>query len=366
MKKLMSMILVLAVLMTGLALAEGWTPTEEAWTESVTYRGDGIFVIDFMKDIPWRTGYLMTLKDAADNPMTYIALGGDASEAVVQVQGEIEPDALYTFTLIGEDSVFYAVGQATKGFTYANHCEYCMEFGHDDRACAARQAAGVQEVDRCDRCGALDHEDDFCPTRQSGVYCDECGEYGHDDDVCIYDDDDDPYDRCDRCGAYGHDENRCTGMIQTTPTPVSGAALQPTPLPAAGSNAQTGGTVMASSTPQPKEVYCGECREYGHDDDYCPYERCDECGEKGHDEDVCPNEKCDRCGEYGHDDDRCPERTCKRCGEKGHSKDDCPTKKCDECGQTGHDDDRCPNERCDECRKTGHDDDDCPYDRDDD
>ena len=78
MKKLMSMILALFVLATGFALAETWTPTEETWTESVTYRDDGIFIIDFIKDIPWRTEYLMTLTDEAGNPLTYIALGGDA------------------------------------------------------------------------------------------------------------------------------------------------------------------------------------------------------------------------------------------------------------------------------------------------
>ena len=89
MKKLMSLILALLMLMTGIALAETWQPKEEAWTESVTYLGDGVFIIDFIKDIPWRTQYLMTLKDASGNPLTYITLGGDASEAVVQVQGEI-------------------------------------------------------------------------------------------------------------------------------------------------------------------------------------------------------------------------------------------------------------------------------------
>ena len=334
MKKLMSMILALFVLAAGFALAETWTPTEETWTESVTYRGDGIFIIDFIKDIPWRTEYLMTLTDEAGNPLTYIALGGDAGEAVVQVQGEIAPDALYTFTLVSSDSIFYAVGQSTKGFTYANHCEYCLEFGHDDRACAARQAAGVYEVSRCDLCGSLNHEDDFCPDRQAGPYCDECGEYGHDDDVCVYDDNDDPYDRCDFCGEYGHDENRCT------------AAIQP--------------------TPQPKQEYCDDCREYGHDDDECPYEYCDRCGERGHDDDRCPDRTCKRCGEKGHSKDKCPLKKCDECGQTGHDDDDCPNERCDECGEYGHDDDHCPDERCDECGQKGHDDDDCPYDRDDD
>lgn len=350
MKKLMSLILSLMVLLTGFALAESWNPTEEAWTESVTYRGDGIFVIDFIKDIPWRTQYLMTLKDASGNPLTYITLGGDAGEAVVQVQGEIAPDALYTFTLIDEDSVFYAVGQATKDFTYANHCEYCLEFGHDDRACAARQAAGVYDVIRCDRCGELGHEDDYCLTRKSGAYCDECGEYGHDDDVCVYDDDDDPYDRCDYCGAYGHDEDYCTGMIQ------------PTPMPAAGA----GETNEAQPTPMPRQEYCDDCREYGHDDDDCPYEYCDYCGERGHDDDNCPSRTCKRCGEKGHSRDDCPTQQCDECGQTGHEDDNCPNERCDECGELGHDDDHCPEQRCDECGKKGHDDDDCPYERDDD
>lgn len=351
MKKLMSMILALLVLTAGLALAEALTPTEETWTESVTYRGDGIFVIDFIKDIPWRTEYLMTLTDEAGNPLTYIALGGDAGEAVVQVQGDIQPDALYTFTLVSSDSIFCAVGQSTKGFTYANHCEYCLEFGHDDRACAARQAAGVYETDRCDRCGELGHEDDRCPDRQAGPYCDECAEYGHDDDRCIYDNSDDPYDRCDFCGEYGHDEDYCTGSIQPTPP----------------SSAQTGSEQnKVSPTPQPKREYCDDCREYGHDDDDCPYEYCDHCGRRGHDDDRCPDRTCKRCGEKGHSKDKCPTKKCDECGQTGHDDDDCPNERCDECGKTGHDDDDCPDQRCDDCGKKGHDDDDCPYDRDDD
>ena len=163
MKKLMSMILALFVLTAGLALAETGPFEEQKWTESVTYYGDGIFIIDFIRDIPWRTEYLLTLTDESGNPLTYIPLGGDAGEAVVQVQGDIQPDALYTFTLVSSDSIFCAVGQSTKGFTYANHCEYCLEFGHDDRACAARQAAGVYETDRCDESGRLGHDDDHCP-----------------------------------------------------------------------------------------------------------------------------------------------------------------------------------------------------------
>lgn len=350
MKKLMSMILALLVLTAGLALAEALTPTEETWTESVSYRGDGIFVIDFIKDIPWRTEYLMTLTDEAGNPLTYIALGGDAGEAVVQVQGDIQPDALYTFTLVSSDSIFCAVGQSTKGFTYANHCEYCLEFGHDDRACAARQAAGVYDVIRCDQCGELGHEDDRCPDRQAGPYCDECAEYGHDDDRCIYDNSDDPYDRCDCCGEYGHDEDYCTGSIQPTPP----------------SSAQTGSEESkVSSTPQPKREYCDDCREYGHDDD-CPYEYCDHCGQRGHDDDRCPDRTCKRCGEKGHSKDKCPTKKCDECGQTGHDDDDCLNEQCDECGKTGHDDDDCPDQRCDDCGKKGHDDDDCPYDRDDD
>ena len=74
MKKLMSLILTLMLLTAGLALAETPTPTEETWTESVTCRGDGIFIIDFIKDIPWRTEYLLTLTsvrtDTAENTTT--------------------------------------------------------------------------------------------------------------------------------------------------------------------------------------------------------------------------------------------------------------------------------------------------------
>lgn len=352
MKKLMSLILALVMMTTGIVLAEAWQPKEEAWTESVTYRGDGIFVIDFIKDIPWRTEYLMTLSDDFGNPMTYITLGGDASEAVVQAEGDIQPDALYTFTLVSSDSIFYAIGQSTAGFTYANTCEYCLEFGHDDRACSSRQADGVYEVDRCDLCGELDHEDDHCPTRQIGEYCDECGEYGHDDDLCIFNDDDDPYDRCDLCGAYGHDENRCT------------EAIQPTPQPAASTAGQSARKVAASPTPQPRQEYCDDCREYGHDDDECPYERCDYCGQKGHDDDRCPSRTCKRCGEKGHSSDDCPTKRCDECGKTGHDDDNCPNERCDECGKKGHDDDHCPNERYDEYGKKGHDDDDHPYDRD--
>ncbi|MBQ2957599.1 MAG: hypothetical protein IJE08_14210 [Clostridia bacterium] len=354
MNKLTSMILILAVLTTGFALAQSPSPSEEAWTESVTYRGDGIFIIDFIKDIPWRTQYLMTLTDASGSPMTYIALGGDAGEAVVRAEGEIEPDALYTFTLIDTDSVFYAVGQSTAGMTYANSCEYCLAFGHDERDCAERIAAGVYETVRCDLCGELGHEDDFCPTRLPGAYCDECGEYGHDDDVCVYDDDDDPYDRCDLCGAYGHDEDRCTGM------------LQPTPLPKSASGTATGAglnAVSSTPTPQPRQEYCDDCREYGHDDDECPYEYCDYCGQRGHDDDRCPERTCKRCGEKGHSRDDCPTKKCDECGEYGHDDDNCPNERCDECGEYGHDDDHCPDERCDECGKYGHDDDSCPNER---
>ncbi len=349
MKKLTGIILAILILAAGLALAEGRQAAELPWTESVTYHGEGIFEIDFMKDIPWRGGFLMTVQDDAGNPLTCSALGGDASEAVVQLQGSVREDALYTFTLVDDGSVMYAVGLSTKGYTYPNHCEYCLESGHDEKACAQRQAAGVYEVDRCDLCGELNHEDDACPDRKSGPYCDECGEYGHDDDVCSYYDSDDPYDRCGLCGEPGHDENRCSGIVR------------PTPLPAESAGAQQ---VAASSTPLPKQNgYCDECYEYGHDDDECPYERCDRCGAYGHDDDHCPDRTCKRCGEKGHSGDACPTKRCDECGGYGHDDDDCPNERCDECGGYGHDDDDCPNERCDECGEYGHDDDHCPNER---
>ena len=321
MKKLMSMLLALLMLATGLALAETGPFEEEKWTESVTYYGDGIFIIDFIKDIPWRTEYLLTLTDESGQPMTYIALGGDAGEAIVQVQSDIRADALYTFTLVSSDSIFYAVGQATQGFTYANYCDYCLEFGHDEKACAARLTDGVREVDRCDLCGALDHDDDFCPTRQSGEYCDECGEYGHDDDFCPYDDDGDPFARCGLCGAYGHDASVCDDRAQTTPQPAAGAGDQASlQTQASAASARQ----VVSSTPQPRQEYCDDCREYGHDDDRCPNERCDECGKTGHDDDNCPDQRCDECGKKGHDDDNCPDQRCDECGKKGHDDDHCP------------------------------------------
>ena len=327
MKKLLTVILALMILLAGTVLAETTQPAAElTYVEKVVYYGEGIFEIDFMRDVAWRTDYLMTLRDDEGTPLTLRILGGDASEAVVQAEGAIREDALYTFTLVSDHDVICAVGQSTKNFSYANYCEYCLEFGHDEKDCVSREAAGVYEVDRCDLCGELDHDDDSCPDRRTGIaYCDECGTYGHDDDDCIYDDD--SGDCCDFCGQYGHSESKCINRAKSTPSPM----VQSTPLPAVKSAAQTADQqIAASPTPLPKAGYCDECHEYGHDDDHCPNEKCDECGEYGHDDDHCPNEKCDECGEYGHDDDHCP------------------------------------NEKCDECGRYGHDDDDCPYDRDDD
>ena len=379
MKKLISLILALLLLTTGLALAETGPFEEQKWTESVTYYGDGIFIIDFIRDIPWRTEHLLTLTDESGNPRTMIILGGDAGEAVVQVQGDIQPDALYTFTLVSANDIFYAVGQSTAGFTYANYCDYCLEFGHDEKDCSARLTAGAREADRCDLCGELGHEDDVCPTRQSGLYCDECGQYGHDDDFCPYTDGGNPFARCGLCGEYGHDTASCMTTVQPTP-PAADAASSAQTNPASQSVQRT---LSPTPTPQ-KQEYCDDCREYGHDDDECPYEYCDYCGQRGHDDDRCPSrtckrcgekghssddcptKRCDECGEYGHDDDHCPNERCDECGERGHDDDHCPNERCDECGERGHDDDHCPDQRCDECGKKGHDDDHCPYDRDDD
>ena len=271
MKKLTSVVLALLVLAAGTGFAGENTPVELNWTERVLYWGSGIFEIDFMRDVPWRTDYIMTVVDAEGNPHTVSALGGDADEAVVQVQGDIRADIQYTFTMVSAENVIHAVGRSTRGTAVANYCEYCLEFGHDERECAARQAAGVNEVERCGLCGDLNHDDDFCPERRVGEeYCDECANYGHDDDFCPYDSEDDFYDPCDLCGALGHDEERCTNAVQPTPKP----------------ELQSAATAAPKATSRPKR--CDECGETGHDDDHCPNERCDECGKKGHDDDHCP------------------------------------------------------------------------------
>lgn len=227
MKKLFSVIMVLAVFLMTTALAEVTQPAPELkYVEKVHYKGNGLFEIEFMRNVPWRTDYVLTAKDDADNALTVSVVGGDANDAFVRVEGDIRSDALYTFTFVANNGVIPAIGQSTAGFSYANYCEYCLAFGHDEMACADRKATGISyDVDRCDICGELGHEDDNCPDRQAGVvYCDECAGTGHDDDNC-------PNERCDECG------------------------------------------------------------EYGHDDDNCPNERCDDCGEKGHDDDHCPNHK---------------------------------------------------------------------------
>ena len=378
MKKMMALVMALAVLLTvTLAAAETAPSAQELnYAEKVVCMGNGIFGIEFMRDVAWRTDYVLTVKDENDVPLTAHTLGGDADEVYVQVDGDMLADGLYTFSFVAADGVIRAVGQNTPGFSYANHCEYCLTFGHDEMACADRQAAGIrQDVDRCNFCGGLDHDDDRCPQRPSGVrYCDECAKTGHDDDACPYDDgDDDGYGRCSRCGQRGHGSGECltsAGVSVTVGQTVQPIQTAPTARPA---------QAAASATARPE--YCDDCREYGHDDDECPYEWCERCGERGHDDDRCPDrtckrcgekghssddcpmKRCDECGEYGHDDDRCPNERCDECGKYGHDDDDCPNERCDECGKYGHDDDDCPNERCDECGKYGHDDDDCPNER---
>ena len=370
MKKLLTAILVLAVFLTGTALAEATHSAHELhYTEKVQYKGEGVFEIEFMRDVAWREGWLLTATDDQGISLTADILGGDANGVFVRISGEVRPDSLYTFRLISETDVLPAIGQSTLNLTYKNYCEYCLAFGHDEKECAERQAAGVYEADRCDLCGELNHDEDHCPDRRAGeLYCDHCARYGHDDDFCPYDNGED---YCDVCREWGHDDDRCPNRTVRTQQPAA---------------AQKPQTAKPAATPRPE--YCDDCGETGHDDDRCPNERCDECGETGHDDDRCPNrtvrtqqpaaaqkpqtakpsatprpEYCDDCGEYGHDDDDCPNERCDDCGETGHDDDRCPNERCDECGETGHDDDRCPNERCDECGETGHDDDRCPNER---
>jgi len=300
MKKLLSVMMVLVLMLTGVAMAEFTQSVPELnYAETVFYAGDGIFRIEFMRDVAWRTDYVLTVKDDQDVPVTAQILGGDANEVYVQLLDAPRGDAGYVFSFVSNTGIIRAEGKATQGLAMPNYCEYCLAFGHDEMACQERQAAGVYyDADRCDLCGELGHDEDGCPARRRGeAYCDECASYGHDDDVCPYDaDGDDRYDRCDLCGQTGHDDDRCPSRAASS----------------AGTGNAAGGR------------YCDECGQLGHDDDRCPNERCDECGQLGHDDDRCPNERCDECGRLGHDDDRCP------------------NERCDECGRLGHDDDRCP------------------------
>ena len=318
MKKWMAVLLGLLTLASAAGLAETVSLANElTYVESVEYKGNGIFEIEFMRNVAWRDDFVLTGTDEAGGPLVVSSLGGDASEMFVQVEGGIADDALVTFHLVGESGVIPAVGQATLNFKYANYCEYCLEFGHAEMVCGARVASNARENDRCDLCGTLGHDDDYCPERKTGtLYCDECGKTGHDEDYCVYDDDD-RYDFCDYCGSLGHDDDYCPDRISVTPANNTSSVAVNT----GSANVDP----AVSATPRPE--YCDECGKYGHDDDHCPNERCDECGKTGHDDDHCPNERCDECGEYGHDDDHCP------------------NERCDECGKTGHDDDHCPNRK---------------------
>lgn len=348
MNRLAALLMAVVLIMTGGAMAQS-VPEEQFWTEQVYYRGDGIFEIDFMRDLAWKTDYTISVQDMNGNILPVTVLGGDADEAVVRIGEGAQENMLYIFSFASEANVVRAVGQSMAGFTYDNYCEYCLAFGHDDDACAERKDSFVLTVDRCNLCGELNHDEENCPERIQGLdYCGECGKYGHDDNACPYEDDM-RYERCDWCSQLGHDEDFCPNRAQPTPMPELQPMATPTPIQQLQPMITPTAWPMAQPTPQPtKGIRCDECGMYGHDDDLCPYERCDECGA------------------YGHDDDRCPKQVCSRCGEKGHKRGDCPEKPCDECGQTGHDDDHCPNERCDECGQVGHDDDRCPYDRDED
>jgi len=303
----MMMAVVISALMMLTAVAEVAPEAavpELNYTERVFYAGEGIFKIEFMRDVAWRSEYVLTVKDDQDTPLTASVLGGDAKEVYVQLDSPIIKDARYTFGFVSDRGVIYAIGQSTEGFSCPNYCEYCLEFGHDEMACPTRQANGIYyDVDRCDLCGALNHDEDACPERMSDrLYCDECASYGHDDDFCPYDaEDDDRYERCDFCGTVGHDDDYCPNR-----------------------NTSSAAASSFVNTPSVRTQYCDECGKTGHDDDHCPNERCDECGKTGHDDDHCPNERCDECGKTGHDDDHCP------------------YERCDECGKTGHDDDHCP------------------------
>ncbi len=187
MKRIMSALVAMLALLTGMAMAETLTAPELNYAEKVVYWDDGVFSVGFMRDVAWSADYVLTAADEAGNPLPVSALGGDENEAYVKIDGLIRPDELYTISFVSESGVIRAIGQSTVGCSFPNHCEYCLEFGHDEMACIVKQAAGVSgDVDRCDRCGLLDHDDGHCPNGR----CGECGKSGHDDEHCPYDRDD--------------------------------------------------------------------------------------------------------------------------------------------------------------------------------
>ena len=81
MKKWMAVLLGLLTLASAAGLAETVSLANElTYVESVEYKGNGIFEIEFMRNVAWRDDFVLTGTDEAGGPLVVSSLGGDAGE----------------------------------------------------------------------------------------------------------------------------------------------------------------------------------------------------------------------------------------------------------------------------------------------